>query len=71
MKKHSQEILEAIITNTCHALAQLADTDESLSKMQSNYIRFSIGQIKACDISKKQITKLNTLLLGTFKDLNK
>lgn len=71
MKKHSQETLEAIVVNTRLALTQIADTDESLSKMQSNYIRFAIGQIKACELSEKQIIKLNTLLLGTFQDLNK
>lgn len=71
MKKHSQEILQACIANTCQALAQIADTDESLSKMQSNYIRFAIGQIIVFELSEKQIIKLNTLLLGIFKDLNK
>lgn len=71
MKKHSQEILEAIINNSCHALAQLADTDESLEKMKANYIRHTVGKIKACELSEKQLLKLNTLLLGTLQDLNK
>lgn len=71
MEKHTQEILEAIVTNNCHAVLQIAQTDKSIDESYRDFMKWSVDRIRREPDAFKQIKRTNLLLEDIYVKLSK